>query len=258
MSSSGGPRRQARASAGGSGRGAWRVIAAVPPGRSVAAHDGSSVASARAISAIEPALAHDEHAVGHAEHLGQLGGDHQDGHALGRPARDMSRWTSALAPTSMPRVGSSRISSCGSVASHLPMHDLLLVAAATACRRRRVERVRYLTCSRSAQRPRGAALGRESRSPSRRSDAQDGQGDVVLRPTARMTRPCWRRSSGTKRDAGAHRRGGACRRARRRPSSRTRAGVVPVDAEDRPRDLGAAGAHQAGEADDLAGAHRRS
>ena len=47
-----------------------------------------------------------------------------------RPASShISRCTSALVPTSMPRVGSSRISSFGSVASHLREHDLLLVAA---------------------------------------------------------------------------------------------------------------------------------
>ena len=35
----------------------------------------------------DPALVHDQHAVGHAEHLGQLGGDHQDRPGPGRRAR---------------------------------------------------------------------------------------------------------------------------------------------------------------------------
>ena len=47
----------------------------------------------------------------------------------------MIRWTSTLAPMSMPRVGSSRIRTRGSVASHLAEHDLLLVAAGQGARR---------------------------------------------------------------------------------------------------------------------------
>ena len=41
----------------------------------------------------------------------------------------MSRWTSLLVPTSMPRVGSSMISSRGSRGQPLGEHHLLLVAA---------------------------------------------------------------------------------------------------------------------------------
>ena len=49
-------------------------------------------------------------------HLLQLGGDHQDAEALVGELLD-EVWISALAPTSMPRVGSSRISSFGFIAS---------------------------------------------------------------------------------------------------------------------------------------------
>ena len=40
------------------------------------------VASSRSMSAVSRPSQHDEDAVGHAEHLGQLGGDHQDRDAL--------------------------------------------------------------------------------------------------------------------------------------------------------------------------------
>ncbi len=47
-----------------------------------AATIASSVACARGERGDEPALAHDEHAVGEGEHLGQLGGDDQHGDAV--------------------------------------------------------------------------------------------------------------------------------------------------------------------------------
>ena len=45
---------------------------------------------------------------------------------------EISRWISVLVPTSMPRVGSSMISSFGFGGQPLGEHDLLLVAAAQA------------------------------------------------------------------------------------------------------------------------------
>ena len=60
-----------------------------------------------------------------------VGRDDRDGHA--RPAKPrIRRWISARAPTSTPRVGSSRISTLGSASSQRPMHDLLLITAAQA------------------------------------------------------------------------------------------------------------------------------
>ena len=47
----------------------------------------SSSASVAAELGGQPALVHHQHAVGHAEHLGQLAGDHQHGERRGRPAR---------------------------------------------------------------------------------------------------------------------------------------------------------------------------
>ena len=49
-----------------------------------AARITSSEASACGSSAVEPSLPHDQDPVAHAEHLGQLGGDHQHGHAVAR------------------------------------------------------------------------------------------------------------------------------------------------------------------------------
>src|SRR3954452_5360286 len=46
------------------------------------AHDGLLVGLGPRELAGDPALVHDQHAVGHPEHLGQLGGDHQHGEPL--------------------------------------------------------------------------------------------------------------------------------------------------------------------------------
>ena len=75
------------------------------------------------------ALAHDQDPVAHGEDLRQVGADQDDRDALPAPARRSIWWTSALAPTSMPRVGSSRISTRGSRVQPLAQDDLLLVAA---------------------------------------------------------------------------------------------------------------------------------
>ena len=78
---------------------------------------------------------------------------------------------------------------------------------------------------------------------------------ATLRATeASVTRPCLRRSSGTNAMPALDR---GARVVRRRPPRRPGAtvpGVVAVDAEDGAGDLAAAGADEAGQADDLAGA----
>jgi len=59
---------------------------------------------------------------------------------------DISRWTSALVPTSMPRVGSSTISTLGVMASHLARTTFCWLPperVATGSQRRP-----YLVCSR--------------------------------------------------------------------------------------------------------------
>ena len=67
-----------------------------------------------------------------------------------------------------------------------------------------------------------------------------------------ITRPCWRRSSGTKPMPAAIAAAGEPSRSGL-PAHRHRAGVVPVDAEDRPGDLAAPRADQPGQRDDLPG-----
>ena len=158
------------------------------------AHDALLVGLGAVERGHQPALAHDEDAVGHAEHLGQLAGDHQDGDAL--PASSESRrCTSALVPTSMPRVGSSTISSRGLGGEPLGEHDLLLVAAGEQLDGL-VEAARTRSCSRCAQSAASSRSARSRTTPDGRSAAEHD--DRVLRAIeAGMTRPCWRRSSGT-------------------------------------------------------------
>ena len=72
-----------------------------------------------------------------------------------------------------------------------------------------------------------------------------------------VTRPCLRRSSGTKAMPARIAARGLCAETGR-PPRRTLPGVVLVDAEDGAGDLAAAGADEAGEADDLAGADREA
>ena len=132
------PRAARGRARGNDGVGHWRTSPADSlPCPIMAAATVFCVASLRGELGDDAALAHHQHAVAHAEHLRQLARDHQDREALARRARTISRWISALAPTSMPRVGSSRISRRGLVASHLPstifcwlpprelVHDLL-------------------------------------------------------------------------------------------------------------------------------------
>src|SRR3954454_2205584 len=108
---------------------------------------------------------------------------------------ESSRWTSALVPTSMPRVGSSTMSTRGSVDSHL--------ASTTFCwlPPDRVDTgsdsFPALTCSFFDQ---AAAVARSRRAESRpRRESFQRRVSVALRSTdSCMTSPCWRRSSGTR------------------------------------------------------------
>ena len=108
---------------------------------------------------LQAALAHDQDAVGDREHLGQLGGDHQHGDAAAARARRGSGGPRPWCATSMPRVGSSTMSTRRLAAQPLGEHDLLLVAAREArspgCARRL-----YLTCRRVGPVRREAPLDR--------------------------------------------------------------------------------------------------
>ena len=83
----------------------------------------------------EPAIAHHGDAVGQRHHLLEVGGHEQDAEPLAA-SRRMVRNTSALAPTSMPRLGSSISSTFGPVISALPMTTFCWLPPLTARRPR--------------------------------------------------------------------------------------------------------------------------
>ena len=154
----------------------------------------SSLASARPSSRDQAALAHDEHAVGHAEHLGQLGRDHEDGDAVRRQAA-----TSAGGPRPWCRCrcrASARRRSAPAArsASHLASTTFCWLPPESVCTGS--SRRWYLVCSRAVQ----SRARRRSPSPTSRPRrvSERSRVWVTLRWIERsMTRPCWRRSSGT-------------------------------------------------------------
>ena len=158
-------------------------------------------------------------------------------------ARQLARriWcTSALAPTSMPRVGSSTISTLGSQRQPARQHDLLLVAAReVADRAGPGSAMRMFSALRIAldqRRPR--ALVDEAR-PARRSRSERGDREVGADRRAPGTAPaaCGPPAPGRCRARIASR---GERIATAWPSTRMRAGVERVGAEDGARELGAA------------------
>ena len=108
---------------------------------------------------------------------------------------EISRWTSDLAPTSMPRVGSSMISSFGSVASHFASTTFCWLppdSVPTVSSRRW-----YFSCRRVAHSLASARSLAARMIPAGASWRM--RVIVALRATERsITSPCWRRSSGTK------------------------------------------------------------
>ena len=162
----------------------------------------------------------------------------------------ISRCTSALVPTSMPRVGSSTISTFGPVASHLPSTTFCWLppdsVPTLSCRRWN------FSCSRAAHSSASEFSALLRISPARDERAQPRQRDVAgdreVHHQALLAAVL-----GDEAEAGAH--GGE-----RAPAGQALArhldvaGVGLVDAEDRAGDLAAAGADEPGERDDLAGA----
>src|SRR4051795_6030186 len=129
----------------------------------------------------------------------------------------ISRWTSDFVPTSMPRVGSSTISTFGPVASHFPRTTFCWLPpdnVPTLSPSRW-----YLSCSRAAHSSASEFSALLRISPLRAS-ARSRVIDVLRAIERSMTRPCWRRSSGTKptpaRIAASGRPGGS-----RRPATST-------------------------------------
>ena len=167
---------------------------------------------------------------------------------------EMIRWTSTLAPMSMPRVGSSRIRTLRLRRQPLRQHDLLLVAARQGADELvdaghpDVELLGVVVGD--------AALGRRPDEQAREEARQDRQrhvlGDREVEDQALLVAVL-----GEVGDPGVHRR----RRARevdRLPAEPDLAGVALVDPEQDPGDLGPAGADEPGEADDLAGPDREA
>ena len=126
----------------------------------------------------QPALAHDQDPVGHAA-APRAARRRSSRWRRRSPASSASRWcTSALVPTSMPRVGSSTISTAGWRPSHL--------ASTTFCwlppdsmDTGSVSRP-YLTCSRAAQSAASARSAEPRISPAFAQPAERGQRHVLL------------------------------------------------------------------------------
>ena len=230
--------RRARAAASRRGAAApVRAHAALAP-RSPARHHALLVGLGAAELAAQPALVHDQHAVGHAEHLGQLAGDHQHGEpAAGELA------TSAGAPRPWCRRRCRASARRGSAAS-ARWRATCRARPSAGCRRRgsRPGRRAGGTSAAAAAPIRAArrVLGAAADQPER-ARAPACRVSVALRAIDRsITRPCWRRSSGTSAMPGAHGGERPARRGSVPAGDLDVAGVGPVDAEDRPRDLAAA------------------
>ena len=162
----------------------------------------------------------------------------------------ISRWTSAFVPTSMPRVGSSTISSFGPVASHLPSTTFCWLppdSVPTLSLSRW-----YFSCSRAAHSSASEFSSLLRISPSARERAQARQRRVA-RDREVHHEPLLAAVLGHEADAGAHR-GERAAAGQALARHLDVAGVGLVDAEDRARHLAAPGADEPGQRDDLAGA----
>ncbi len=160
------------------------------------------------------------------------------------------RWTSALAPTSMPCVGSSRISTFGRVASPRASATFCWLPPESVATRARTEAA--LIPSRETNDSASRSSAARSTSPSRLS-SRSTPSEAFAATDISLTTPKRRRSSGTyamprRRASSGLRIDG---RAARHPDLPR---VGRRQAEDRARELGAAGSHEPGHPDDLSGA----
>ena len=164
------------------------------------------------------------------------------------------RCTSALVPTSMPRVGSSTISTRGWGASHLPSTTFCWLPPDSVETSLRSEA--YLTWRRGRPVRRPAAARR------RTTQEPEPPQSIAATPGSR----CGRWSGPSRAPAGGGPPGPARARRRSRPrAARWEAdaveddptGVVAVDPEHRPGDLAAPGPDETGQRDDLAAADQK-
>ena len=199
----------------------------------------------------DAALVHDEDPVGHAQHLGQLGGDHQDRHAAAGEVGEQPVHLGLGADVDAPG-GLVDDEQRGVGRQPLGQHDLLLVAAGE--RGHRVLGRAGLDLQAPRPRPRPARLLAAADQSVRRAagaaaSASTLRGDRQVHDQALLAPVL-----GDERHAGVD---GGLGRSRGHAASRDithLAGVVRVDAEDGAGDLAAARADEAGQGDDLAGA----
>ena len=161
-----------------------------------------------------------------------------------------SSWIAAFAPTSTPRVGSSAISTLGEPHSHF--------AKSAFCwfppdrERTGAARLRARMSTLAGDLRDCAPLATAARRTARVDNRREVRQRDVLPDRAAHQQPLILARLGQHRDPGAHRVAWLAHPERLAVEVH-RAGVEPVGAEDRPRDLGAAGADQSGEPEDLAG-----
>ncbi len=168
----------------------------------------------------------------------------------------MSAWISALAPTSTPRVGSSRISMRAVGREPLGEHHLLLVAARQPGRDGVARRRPHAQPLESTPAP--ARARRRARTNGQRATARRSVGSVTLlqRRSSTSTSPWRLRSSGTRPMPARIASLGRSTATRLRRARRSAPVAAGVQTEQRLRDLGSPGADQPGEPDHLAGPQR--
>ena len=213
----------------------------------------SSLVASPAELAHDASLGHDEQPVGHVQRLLELRGGEQDGRARAGPARVISSKISALAPTSMPRVGSSSSSTRGSVSSALPSTTFCWLPPLSDAIGASGPLALTVTSRIDRRRPRRAlAVALTTHGPRRSAAGWRASGSGRPTSTARA-----RRAGGPRARASSPR---SMRSAIGLPVERCGRRARPAAdrrhaAGQRLEQLGAPRAHQPVEADDLAGAH---
>jgi hypothetical protein len=198
----------------------------------------------------QPAFAHDQDPVADVEHLGQLRGDHQDGHPVpGQPGQQPVNF--GLGGDVDAAGGLVHDEQRRAAAQPLGQHHLLLVAAGQPGHR--VDQAAVLQVEPDGPVGGERALGCGPDQPALAQPAERGQRHVLLHRHVHdqaLLAPVL----GNEADPGGHGRGrrGAAQLA---AAHHHLARVVPVDAEHGPGHFAAARADQPGQGDDLARPH---